>query len=159
MPTVLGFPAAGDSVEDVLAEYPALEPQDVPACLGYASRVMANRTHKLVNVHSDRVEGVSGPFNTKAWRGSRRPLRASQISGEGLEMAITGRGARTPHELSGVRPPRTGAAPSGRESWRPGPLRRAASTAPPSCWQPSLHAADVAVRAPGDLIARVGSLC
>ena len=57
--TVLEFLAAGDSIEDVLAEYPTLERQDVQACLEYASRVMANRTHELVNVHSDRVEGVS----------------------------------------------------------------------------------------------------
>ena len=41
--TVLEFLAAGDSIEDVLAEYPTLERQDVQACLEYASRVMANR--------------------------------------------------------------------------------------------------------------------
>ena len=40
--TVLEFLAAGDSVEDVLAEYPALKREDVQACLDYASRVMAN---------------------------------------------------------------------------------------------------------------------
>ncbi len=32
--TVLGFLGAGDSVEDVLAEYPALTREDVQACLG-----------------------------------------------------------------------------------------------------------------------------
>lgn len=40
--TVLGFLAAGDSVEDVLQEYPALSREDVQACLDYASRLMAN---------------------------------------------------------------------------------------------------------------------
>lgn len=40
--TVLEFLAAGDSVEDVLAEYPTLKREDVQACLDYASRVMAN---------------------------------------------------------------------------------------------------------------------
>lgn len=40
--TVLGFLAAGDSVEDVLEEYPGLTRIDVQACLDYASRVMGN---------------------------------------------------------------------------------------------------------------------
>jgi len=40
--TVLEFLAAGDSVEDVLEEYPALARADVQACLDYASRVMGN---------------------------------------------------------------------------------------------------------------------
>jgi len=40
--TVLEFLAAGDSVEEVLAEYPSLVAEDVRACLDYASRVMAN---------------------------------------------------------------------------------------------------------------------
>lgn len=40
--TVLEFLAAGDSVEDVLAEYPTLKREDVQACLDYASRVMGN---------------------------------------------------------------------------------------------------------------------
>jgi len=35
--TVLGFLAASDSVEDVLAEYPALTRADVQACLDYAT--------------------------------------------------------------------------------------------------------------------------
>jgi uncharacterized protein (DUF433 family) len=37
--TVLEFLAAGDSVEDVLEEYPKLTRGDVQACLDYASRV------------------------------------------------------------------------------------------------------------------------
>ena len=40
--TVLEFLAAGDSVEDVLEEYPSLQRADVQACLDYASRVMGN---------------------------------------------------------------------------------------------------------------------
>jgi uncharacterized protein (DUF433 family) len=40
--TILEFLAAGDSVEDVLEEYPKLTRADVQACLDYASRVMSN---------------------------------------------------------------------------------------------------------------------
>ena len=40
--TVLEFLAAGDSVEEVLSEYPALTRVDVPACFDYASRLMGN---------------------------------------------------------------------------------------------------------------------
>jgi uncharacterized protein (DUF433 family) len=40
--TVLEFLAAGDSVEEVLEEYPKLTRADVQACLDYASRVMGN---------------------------------------------------------------------------------------------------------------------
>ena len=41
--TVLEFLAAGDSVEDVLEEYPTLRREDVQACLDYASKLMANQ--------------------------------------------------------------------------------------------------------------------
>lgn len=41
--TVLEFLAAGDSPEDVLAEYPTLTREDIQACLDYASRLMGNR--------------------------------------------------------------------------------------------------------------------
>ena len=41
--TVLGFLSAGDSAEDILAEYPALEAEDISACLAFASRHMQNR--------------------------------------------------------------------------------------------------------------------
>jgi uncharacterized protein (DUF433 family) len=40
--TVLEFLAAGDSIEDVLAEYPTLNRANVQACLDYAARVMGN---------------------------------------------------------------------------------------------------------------------
>jgi uncharacterized protein (DUF433 family) len=38
--TVLEFLAAGDSVDDVLEEYPALSREDVLACLAFASGLM-----------------------------------------------------------------------------------------------------------------------
>lgn len=41
--TVLEFLAAGDSIEDVLDEYPDLTRDDVQSCLEYASRLMANQ--------------------------------------------------------------------------------------------------------------------
>ena len=40
--TVLEFLAAGDSIEDLLEEYPSLTRADVQACLDYASRLMGN---------------------------------------------------------------------------------------------------------------------
>jgi uncharacterized protein (DUF433 family) len=40
--TVLEFLAAGDSVEDLLEEFPKLTRADVQACLDYASRLMGN---------------------------------------------------------------------------------------------------------------------
>ena len=40
--TVLEFLAAGDSVEEVLEEYPSLTRADVQACLDYAARMMGN---------------------------------------------------------------------------------------------------------------------
>ena len=47
--TVLEFLAAGDSMDEVLAEYPALTREDVKACLDYASRLMANH-YSVVSV-------------------------------------------------------------------------------------------------------------
>ncbi len=41
--SVLEFLAAGDSTEAVLEEYPTLKPEDVQACIDYASRVMGNQ--------------------------------------------------------------------------------------------------------------------
>lgn len=40
--TVLEFLAAGDSVEDVLQEYPSLKRENIQACFDYASKLMAN---------------------------------------------------------------------------------------------------------------------
>lgn len=47
--TVLEFLAAGDAIDELLAEYPALTREDVQACLDYASRLMANQ-YSLVRV-------------------------------------------------------------------------------------------------------------
>ncbi len=41
--TILEFLGAGDSVEDILAEYPSLTREDILASLRYSSRLMANR--------------------------------------------------------------------------------------------------------------------
>ena len=41
--TICEFLAAGDSVDDVLEEYPTLAREDVLACLEFASRLVANR--------------------------------------------------------------------------------------------------------------------
>ena len=40
--TVLEFLAAGDSVDDILEEYPDLKREDVQACLEYASKLLGN---------------------------------------------------------------------------------------------------------------------
>jgi uncharacterized protein (DUF433 family) len=40
--TILEFLAAGDSVAEILEEYPKLTRADVQACLDYASRLMGN---------------------------------------------------------------------------------------------------------------------
>ena len=40
--TVLGFLGAGDSIEDVLEEYPALSREDVLACLRFSSRLLGH---------------------------------------------------------------------------------------------------------------------
>ncbi len=38
--TVLEFLSAGDTVEDILEEYPSLSREDVLACLAYSARLM-----------------------------------------------------------------------------------------------------------------------
>lgn len=38
--TVLEFLSAGDSIEEVLEEYPALSREDVLACLAYSAQLM-----------------------------------------------------------------------------------------------------------------------
>lgn len=57
--TILEFLGAGDSVEDVLEEYPTLTRDDVLACLQYSSRLMANHfVVEKVTVYADRIEAV-----------------------------------------------------------------------------------------------------
>ncbi len=41
--TVLGFLGAGDSQEEILSQYPPLEPADIDACLRFAADLMARR--------------------------------------------------------------------------------------------------------------------
>lgn len=41
--TILGFLSAGDSKEDILEAYPSLEPEDIDACLNFASKLMENQ--------------------------------------------------------------------------------------------------------------------
>ncbi len=41
--TILEFLGAGDSIEEVLNEYPSLVKEDIYACIRYASKLMANR--------------------------------------------------------------------------------------------------------------------
>ena len=41
--TVLEFLGAGDSIEDVLDEYPALSREDVLACLRFSSQLMGHQ--------------------------------------------------------------------------------------------------------------------
>ena len=40
--SVLGYLSAGKSHEDILRQYPMLEPEDITACLPFASRLMAH---------------------------------------------------------------------------------------------------------------------
>ncbi len=48
---VLGNLAAGESVEDLLAHYPFLEPEDVQACLLFAHRLLAGeQVHDRIDV-------------------------------------------------------------------------------------------------------------
>ena len=38
--TILGFLTAGETPEEILKQYPLLEPEDITACLGFATRLM-----------------------------------------------------------------------------------------------------------------------
>jgi len=40
--TVMEFLSAGDSIDDVLEEYPSLTREDVLACMDWAARLMSN---------------------------------------------------------------------------------------------------------------------
>lgn len=41
--TILEYLAAGDSEEEILSQYPSLEPEDIKACLTCAARLMNER--------------------------------------------------------------------------------------------------------------------
>jgi uncharacterized protein (DUF433 family) len=40
--TVMEFLGAGDSIEEVLEEYPSLQREDIYACIQFAAKLMAN---------------------------------------------------------------------------------------------------------------------
>ena len=48
MESVLEYLAAGDSFEDVLAEFPDLEREDLLACLEFAARPLQVKSRHLV---------------------------------------------------------------------------------------------------------------
>ena len=41
--TILEYLSAGDSVEDILGQYPSLEKEDISACLRFASELMSKQ--------------------------------------------------------------------------------------------------------------------
>ncbi|MBK5939033.1 DUF433 domain-containing protein [Halochromatium roseum] len=41
--TILGFLSAGESREEILSQYPSLEPADIDACLSFAADLMKHR--------------------------------------------------------------------------------------------------------------------
>ena len=41
--TILEFLSAGDSEEDILKQYPSLEPEDIRACIRFAAEIMGNQ--------------------------------------------------------------------------------------------------------------------
>jgi uncharacterized protein (DUF433 family) len=43
--TVIEFLAAGDSPEDMIAEYPDLTREDILACLAYSVRLLSHQPH------------------------------------------------------------------------------------------------------------------
>ena len=49
---ILGMLAAGDTAQEILREYPFLEPEDVQACLLFAHRSVAGeRVHERMPIH------------------------------------------------------------------------------------------------------------
>jgi uncharacterized protein (DUF433 family) len=49
--TILEFLSNGDSVEDILDNYPSLEREDIYACLKFASELMLN-SYAIEHVHA-----------------------------------------------------------------------------------------------------------
>ncbi len=43
VPQIVSFLAAGDSIEDIMAEYPQITREDVQACLAYAAETNKER--------------------------------------------------------------------------------------------------------------------
>ena len=49
---ILGMLAVGDTAQEILREYPFLEPEDVQACLLFAHRSVAGeRVHERMPIH------------------------------------------------------------------------------------------------------------
>ncbi len=47
---ILSLLAQGETVDDILADYPGLEPEDVRACLAYAHAVIAQDSLEAVRI-------------------------------------------------------------------------------------------------------------
>jgi uncharacterized protein (DUF433 family) len=41
--TILGYLSAGETPEEILRQHPMLEPEDISACLAFASRLMGHK--------------------------------------------------------------------------------------------------------------------
>jgi uncharacterized protein (DUF433 family) len=41
--SILDYLSAGESVDEILRQHPMLEPEDISACLAFASRLMSRR--------------------------------------------------------------------------------------------------------------------
>lgn len=41
--SILDYLSAGETPEEILRQHPMLEPEDIPACLAFASRLMAHK--------------------------------------------------------------------------------------------------------------------
>ena len=41
--SILDYLSAGETAEEILRQHPMLEPEDISACLAFASRVMAHK--------------------------------------------------------------------------------------------------------------------
>jgi uncharacterized protein (DUF433 family) len=41
--SILDYLGAGETAEEILRQYPMLEPEDIPACLAFASRLMGHK--------------------------------------------------------------------------------------------------------------------
>jgi len=50
---ILSLLAQGESVDDILADYPDLEPEDIQACLAYAHAVISHDSLDAVRVGRD----------------------------------------------------------------------------------------------------------
>lgn len=47
---ILSLLAQGQSVDDIRADYPELDPEDIRACIAYAHAVVANESLDAINI-------------------------------------------------------------------------------------------------------------